>query len=79
MPQLNLSNEQVIDLVKQLPHQQQLDLFQFLLLQQWRQWESLSRYGVEKARLVPQERGFDWDLITEEERDNFIDEILHQK
>lgn len=79
MPQLNLSNEQVIDLVKQLPHQQQLDLFQFLLLQQWGQWESLSRYGVEKARLVAQERGFDWDLITEEEKDNLIDDILHEK
>ncbi|MDJ1174276.1 hypothetical protein [Roseofilum capinflatum] len=79
MPQLNLSNEQVIDLVKQLPHQQQLDLFQFLLLQQWGQWESLSRYGVEKARLVAQERGYTWDLMTEEERDNFIDDILHEK
>lgn len=79
MPQLNLSNEQVIDLVKQLPHQQQLDLFQFLLLQEWGQWESLSRYGVEKVRLVAQERGFDWDLMTEEERDNLIDDILHEK
>ena len=79
MPQLNLSNEQVIDLVKQLPQQQQLDLFQFLLLQQWEQWESLSRYGVEKARLVARERGFDWDLMTEEQRDDLIDNILHEQ
>ncbi|MDJ1184014.1 hypothetical protein [Roseofilum casamattae] len=79
MPQLNLSNEQVIDLVKQLPQQQQLDLFQFLLLQQWEQWESLSGYGVEKARLVARERGFNWDAMTEDERDNFIDRILHEK
>ena len=79
MPQLNLSNEQVIDLVKQLPQQQQLDLFQFLLLQQWEQWESLSRYGIEKVRLLARERGFDWDLMTEEQRDDFIDNILHEQ
>lgn len=77
MPQLNLSNEQVMDLVKQLPHQQQLELFQFLLIQQWGKWQSLSAYGVEKVRLLAQERGFDWDLMTEDERDNWVDDILH--
>ncbi|MDB9520240.1 hypothetical protein PN466_25165 [Roseofilum reptotaenium CS-1145] len=78
MPQLNLSNEQAIDLVKQLPHQQQLKLLQFLLIQQWGKWESLSAYGVKKVRLLAQERGFDWDLMTEDERDHFFDGILHE-
>ena len=40
MPTLTLTNEQVIELVKQLPNKQQLEIFRFLLLQQWKQcWQ----------------------------------------
>jgi len=78
MPTLNLSNEQVLELVKQLPIEQQVEVFKFLLLQQWGQWESLSRYGVEKVRILAQERGYNWDTMTEVEREVFIDELVHE-
>lgn len=78
MPTLNLSNEQVLELVKQLPIEQQVEVFKFLLLQQWGQWESLSRYGVEKVRILAQERGYNWDTMTEAEREVFIDELVHE-
>ncbi len=58
MATLTLSNEQVVELVKQLPVEQQVEVFKFLLLQQWDKWESLSRYGADKVRLVAQERGY---------------------
>lgn len=78
MPIVNLSNEQVVELVKQLPVEQQMEVFRLLLLQQWGKWESLSRYGSDKARLVAQERGYDWDAMTEEEREAFIDNVVHE-
>lgn len=78
MPTLNLTNEQVVELVKQLPTEQQVEVFRFLLLQQWGQWELLSRYGVDRARLVAQERRCDWDTMTEEEREAFVDEVVHE-
>jgi hypothetical protein len=78
MPILPLSNEQVIELVKQLPVGQQVEVFKFLLLQQWEKWESLSRYGADKARLVAQERDCDWDAMTEEECEAFIDDVVHE-
>ncbi|NJL57898.1 hypothetical protein HC928_24290 [bacterium] len=78
MPILTLTNEQVIELVKQLPNEQQTEVFRFLLLQQWRQWASLSSYGADRARLVAWERGQDWDIMSEDEREAFIDEILHE-
>jgi len=78
MPILNLSNEQVIELIEQLPVGQQVEVFRFLLLQQWEKWESLSHYGADKARLVAQERGFDWDAMTEEEREALIDDVVHE-
>lgn len=78
MATLILSDEQVVELVKQLPIGRQVEVFRFLLLQQWGKWESLSRYGVEKARLVAQEKGLDWDIMTEEEREAFIDDVVHE-
>jgi hypothetical protein len=78
MPLLNLSNEQVIELVKQLPVAQQVEVFRFLLLQQWTGWESLSHYGADKARMVAQERGRDWNVMTEEDREALIDDIVHE-
>ena len=78
MPTLTLTNEQVIELVKQLPNEQQSELLRFLLLQQWKQWEHLSNYGADKVRIAARERGYNWDTMTEEERETFIDEVVHE-
>jgi hypothetical protein len=78
MATLILSDEQVVELVKQLPVGQQVEVFRFLLLQQWGKWESLSRYAAEKARSVAQGRDLDWDAMTEEEREVFIDDVVHE-
>lgn len=75
---LTLSNGQVIELVKQLPPQQQAEVFKYLILQQWSTWDSLSNYGAEKVRIVAQERGLNWDAMTEEERETFIDDVVHE-
>ena len=79
MPTLTLTNEQVVELVKQLPNEQQIEIFRFLLLQQWGEWKSLSNYGAEQVKLTAQEQGYDWDTMTEDEREAFIDEVVHEK
>ena len=78
MPILTLSNEQVVELVKQLSPEQQIEVFRFLLIQQWGQWKLLSHYGSRQARLVAQERDLDWDTITEEEREALVDDVVHE-
>jgi hypothetical protein len=78
MATLTLSDEQVVELVKQLSAEQKVKVFRFLLLQQWSQWESLSRYGADKARLVAQERGCNWDAMSEEERESFVNELVNE-
>jgi hypothetical protein len=65
-------------LVKQLAAEQQGEVFRLLLLQQWSQWESLSRYGLDQVRLIAQERGYSWDGISEEERESFINDVVHE-
>jgi hypothetical protein len=52
MPSLTLSNEQVVELVKQLPQEQKVEIFRFLLLSQWQQWQDLSSYGTDKVKLA---------------------------
>ena len=79
MPNLTLSNEQVIDLFKQLPEAQQREEYKILILSQWRQLEPVFNEGAERARIVAKERGYDWDTMTEDEREEFIDEIVHEK
>lgn len=78
MPILQLTNEQVLDLVKQLPPDQQEEIFKSLLVQQWGEWEVLSRHGTERVRRVAAQRGYDWDVMTEDEREAFIDTLVHE-
>ena len=78
MATLTLTSEQVVELVKQLSREQQTEVFRFLLLQQWNQWEALSQYGADRARIVAHERGRDWDTMTEDEIEVFIDELVHE-
>ena len=78
MPNLTLSNEQVIDLFKQLPEDQKREVYKILILSQSDRWESLSNYAIDKARIVAKERGYDWDTMTEDEREEFIDKIVHE-
>jgi hypothetical protein len=79
MATLTLSNEQVVELVKQLSVEQQAEVFKYLLLQQWGEWEALSRYGCDRVRLVAQERGYDWDEMGEGDRENFVDDVVHER
>lgn len=78
MPTVTLSNEQVVELVKQLPAEQQAEIFKFLLLQQWGEWATLSEYGADKVRRVARERGLDWDAMSERDREDLIDDIAHE-
>lgn len=78
MPTLQLTDEQVIDLVKQLPEERQKELLKFLILTQWSTWLTLS-YGAEDgARMAAAQRGRDWDRMSDEEREDFIDEVIHE-
>jgi hypothetical protein len=78
MATLILSDEQVVDLVKQLSVEQQGEVFKFLLLHQWDKWTALSHYGVDRVRLLAQERGYDWDTMSEEERESFVSDVVHE-
>ena len=78
MPTLELTDQQVVELVKQLPQERQATLVRSLLAKQWPQWDELQRYGEERIRVVAAQRGRDWDRMSEDERESFIDELVHE-
>ena len=79
MPNLTVSNEQAIKLVKQLPKAQQQEIFRFIKQRQKRNTEAITDYGSQQAKIVAAERGYDWDTMTEEEKEECIDEIVDEE
>jgi hypothetical protein len=78
MPTLTLTHAQVIELVSQLSADQQAALLQSLLTKQWSTWIELSQYGAERVQRAAGQRGRDWDAMTEDEREAFLDDVVHE-
>ena len=78
MPTLEITNTQVFKLVNQLQRDQQESLYQYLVKILWPEWTTLSQYGEKRVREVAARYGKDWDGLSEEEKETFIDEIAHE-
>jgi hypothetical protein len=78
MPTLRLTDEQVLDLVQQLPDAQRDKLFAALLAERRRKWERWSEDAQDGARRAAALRGKNWDTMTEEEKEDFIDDVVHE-
>jgi hypothetical protein len=78
MPTLKLTDQQVVELVKQLPQDRQASLVRDLLAQQWPEWDALTRVGEVRIRIVAAERGREWDMMSDEERLSFVDDLVHE-
>ncbi len=65
MGTLELSDERVISLVQGLPVE--------------RKREDRLRSAEAQLRRASAERGLDWDRLSENERESFVDSLLHEK
>lgn len=75
---LTLTYEQVLDLVKQLPSDSQAALVGFLIESRWGSLDQFTKDGEEQGRLLAWKRGKDWDKMNDEERLDFINDIVHE-
>ncbi len=78
MVNLKLSNEQVIELVKQLPPDSKKAILEALGSDSNLWWELRLNRGEEQLRKLCAERGLVWDNLNESEREQFIDALLHE-
>lgn len=74
---VELSEDQVVRLFEQLSPAGRLAVLKRLILD-FDRWEALFDYGAARMRSLCEERGIDWDQLTEEERLQLVDTILHE-
>ncbi len=78
MPSVTLTNDQVVELVQQLPPaQKRLVLLTLAGDAQARRTERMA-YAEERLRERAAARGLAWDDLDEDARELFIDDLLHE-
>jgi hypothetical protein len=79
MSGVELSDEQVISLVRGLPAERKRAALVALAQDAQVGREDRLRFGEAQLRRACAERGLDWDRLSEDERESFVDRLLHEK
>jgi TRAP-type C4-dicarboxylate transport system substrate-binding protein len=79
MSVLELSDEQVISLVRQLPAERKRTALLALAQEAQARREERLRLGEAQLRRACSERGVNWDNLSEDEREAFVNDLLHIK
>ena len=75
---IQLTTEQVIDFLQQMPSEEKLKVMKALAKQARAGYKEHRKHAESKVRELCTERGLDWDAMSEEERLYFIDDIVHE-
>ena len=78
MPTLELTEQQVVDLMKQLPPARKRDALLALASDAAARREERIQFAEAQLRRLCAERGRDWDKLSDDERELFIDELVHE-
>lgn len=78
MPKLELTVNQVIDLVKQLPKKDKFAVLHALNQETGtRSEDEQSKQEEQQLRALSAKRGLDWDRLSEDDRDVLAKKLLH--
>ena len=75
---LELTTEQVIDFLRQMPPEEKLTVLKVLAKEARAGRTERMKYAESKVRELCAERGLDWDAMSEDERLYFIDDLVHE-
>ncbi len=78
MDTLTQHEARVVELFNQLPGQSQRKVVLTLASGARTGREERMRYAESQLRQLCHERGLDWDQMAEEEREQFVDDLLHE-
>ena len=78
MVNLVLTTDQVVELVRQLPPQQKRVVLLALAGEAQTQRDAQMVFAENRLRQRAAERGFRWDDLNDDEREAFVDELLHE-
>jgi hypothetical protein len=75
---LDLTDDQLIALLKQLPPDRQRVVLGALKAESDAWWEARHRTGEQQMRRLAAERGLNWDTMNESDREAFADDLVHE-
>lgn len=78
MPTLELTDAQVVELLKQLPPDRQRAALFALAGEAAGRREERMKHAEEQLRRMCSDRGLDWDNLSEDQREAFVDELMHE-
>ena len=78
MPTLTLTDEQAMELIKQLSPECKRAVLLAQSEDACAQREAHLEYAEAQLRRLCAERGMNWDAMSEEEREAFIDDLVHE-
>jgi len=78
MPTLELTDQQVVALMKQLPPDQKRMALLALAEDGAARRDERMKSTQAQIRRVCAERALDWDKMSEDERESFIDDLVHE-
>ena len=78
MATLPLTDEQVVQLVKQLPTRTKQQVLKDLTDERDQWWQTTAREGEQAMRQLAAARHLNWDALSETQREAFVDDVLHE-
>jgi hypothetical protein len=74
---LELSDDQVVQLVRQLPVERRREAL-YALAGERGEREARLDVAEARARALAEDRGVEWDALDDEQRLGFIDDLIHE-
>jgi predicted Fe-S protein YdhL (DUF1289 family) len=75
---IKLTTEQVIDFIQQMPPKEKRAVLIALAERASTNQEERMKYAELQVKQLCASRGLNWDTMTEEEREDFIDDLVHE-
>lgn len=79
MPTLTLSEEQVLEMIQQLPFDLKLKVWTLLSGEIRNKQDSWSAQITDDLRRFAQQRGLNWDALDEDARMELVDALIHEQ
>lgn len=78
MASVELTTEQVVNLVRQLPPERKRDVLLALAADAQSLREQRTASAEQELRRLSAERGLDWDSMTDDQREALADDLIHE-
>ena len=75
---VELTTDQVVGFVQQMPAEERRALLLAIAEQAAANREARIDHAETQFRQLCTARGLDWDVMTEAERENFVDDLIHE-